>query len=166
MRHNDVAGTFEGQHYMKYAPTVAITLCLSAAAGAPALAALGGDAASVEADRAHMNGAVQTTPAAGYSVHEIKTPDGMVVREYLSAEGKVFGFSWHGPKGPDLQQLLGASYYDQYVQAASTPQPSRRLRSVELPGFKVYSSERYRVFSGRAWAPDLVPAGVSTDEIK
>jgi hypothetical protein len=151
---------------MKYAPTAVITLCLSAAAAAPALAALGGDLASVEADRAHMSGVVQTTPAAGYSVHEIKTPDGLVVREYVSTDGKVFGFSWHGPRAADLQQLLGASYYDQYVQAASAPQPSRRLRSVELPTFKVYSAERYRVFSGRAWAPDLVPAGVSTDEIK
>jgi|SRR5215469_5670805 len=152
---------------MKKAALAITALCLSVAAAAPALAALGGGAASVEADRAHMNGVMQSTAATGYSVREIASPDGMVVREYVADNGTVFGFSWRGPRSADLQQLLGPAYYSQYVQAANTtPQPSRRLRSIELPGLRVHSSVRYRAFYGRAWAPDLVPAGVSTDEIK
>lgn len=152
---------------MKYTPTLAIALCLSAAAAAPALASLRGDAASVEADRVHMNGVVQTTSGAGFSVHEIKTPEGTVVREYVSAEGKVFGFAWRGPKRPDLPQLLGPERYAAYAKAASsTPQPDRRHANVQLPEFVLYSGVRMGNFYGRAWAPDLVPAGVSTDEIK
>ena len=152
---------------MKYAPLAAIALCLSAAAAAPALASLKGDAASVEADRAHMRGFTQVTPGAGYSVHEIRTPEGMVVREYLSAEGKVFGFAWQGPKRPDLQQLLGPERYAEFAKAATaTRQPDRRHASVQLQDFVVYSAVRLGNFYGRAWAPELVPAGVSTDQIK
>jgi hypothetical protein len=38
--------------------------------------------------------------------------------------------------------------------------------NVELPGLVVHSSGRMRGFYGRAWAPDLVPQNVSTDDIK
>jgi hypothetical protein len=167
MRHNDVAGTAQGLHYMKKALLAVTALCLSAAAAAPALATLRGDVASVEADRAHMNGVIRTTPGTGYSVHEISTPEGTVVREYLSADGKVFGFSWRGVQRPDLPQLLGASHYTEFMKAAtSVRQPDRRHASVQLPELVVYSAVRLGHFYGRAWAPDLVPAGVSTDEIK
>ena len=152
---------------MKKAPIAVITLCLSTAAAAPALAALRGDAASVEADRVHMNGVIRTTPGAGYSVQEISTPEGAVVREYLSPEGKVFAFTWHGAQRPDLPQLLGPAHYTEFMKAAtSVRQPDRRHASVQLPEFVVYTAVRMGHFYGRAWAPDLVPTGVSTDEIK
>jgi hypothetical protein len=152
---------------MKKALLAITALCLFAAAAAPALATLRGDAASLEADRAHMNGVMRTTPGAGYSVHEISTPEGMVVREYLSPDGKVFGFSWQGPRRPDLPQLLGPSRYAEFAKAAtSVRQPDRRHASVQLPEFVVYTAVRLGHFYGRAWAPDLVPAGVSTDAIK
>jgi len=60
-------------------------VCISA----PALAGLGGDASSVEADRASMKGVVRTTPFVDYDIHEIQTPTGTVIHEYVSAQGKV-----------------------------------------------------------------------------
>src|ERR1700687_2688670 len=39
----------------------------------PALAALGGDVASVHEDQAHIKGTLTTTQAEAYTVHEIKT---------------------------------------------------------------------------------------------
>src|ERR1700758_611729 len=85
-------------------------VCVFAAAcvSAPALAGLGGDVGSVESDRLSMKGAVRVTPTVDYSVHEIQTPSGIVIREYVSTAGKVFAVSWRGPGLPDLSQLLGS----------------------------------------------------------
>jgi hypothetical protein len=152
---------------MKFAAPAAIALLLSLA-GSPAFATLGGDPTSVELDRSHMKGAVRVKAGAAgssYSVHEITTATGMTVREYVSADGKVFGFSWHGNTLPDLRQLLGP-YYDQFAQAARGPHYNHHYLGVELPGLKVYSGARSRAYYGRAWDPSLIPQNVSTDEIK
>jgi hypothetical protein len=167
MRHNaPVMDLAKERRYMKPLLNLAAALLLCAAT-APAWATLGGDPTSVEADRAHMKGALRasSTGTAPYSVHEITTASGMTVREYV-AGGKVFGFAWRGYSAPDLRQLLG-SYYGQFAQAASTPHGfDHHHFSVEAPGLRVYSGARSRAFYGRAWAPDLVPQGVSTDDIK
>ena len=81
------------------APLCALAVvCISA----PTFAALGGDASSVEADRASMKGALRVTPTVDYSLHEIQTSAGVVIHEYVSADGKVFAVSWRGPAIPDL----------------------------------------------------------------
>jgi Protein of unknown function (DUF2844) len=167
MRHNASDMEFAKERpYMKPLPILAGAVLLCAAT-APAWATLGGDPTSVEADRAHMKGALRVSAAdtTPYSVHEITTATGMTVREYV-AGGKVFGFSWRGNTAPDLRQLLG-SYYGQFAEAASTPHAiNHHHLSVEAPGLRVYSGARSRAFYGRAWAPDLIPQGVSTDDIK
>src|ERR1700722_14625097 len=84
----------------------------------PALAALGADVTSVQADLAHMKGAVRVTESTGFSVHEISTSYGTRVREFTGGDGKVFAVAWDGPVNPDLRQVLG-SYYDQFVTAAA-----------------------------------------------
>ena len=78
-------------------------VCVSA----PALAGLGGDATSVETDRVSMKAALRVTPFVDYEIHEIQTPAGTVIHEYVSAQGKVFAVSWRGTGLPDLSQLLG-----------------------------------------------------------
>jgi hypothetical protein len=151
---------------MKFIPRFGLAVILAAAAAAPAFAALGSDAASVLADRDQSLGTLHISTAAGYSVHEIiATRSGTTVREYLTPGGKVFGLAWRGPFMPSLQQFLGA-YFAQYEQAASAPHAGHRHMNVELPGLVVHSSGRMRGFYGRAWAPDLVPQNVSTDDIK
>jgi hypothetical protein len=151
---------------MKFIRTFGLAFALTIGAAAPALAALGGDTASVLADRDLVQGTLQISPAAGYSVHEITTPQGTRVREYLTPAGKVFGLAWRGPFMPDLHQLLGA-YAAQYEQAAATtPHSGHRHLSVELPTLVVHSSGRMRAFFGRAWVPDLIPQSVSADDIK
>jgi hypothetical protein len=140
--------------------------CSFAAAliAAPAWAALGGGAASVEADSAHMKGTVRVAPQANFTVHEIATSAGIVVHEYLSLEGKVFAVSWRGPGIPDLRQLLG-SYYGAFEQAASTTAHNHHNLAVETPDVVVQSSGRTRAFSGRAWAPALLPQSFSPNDI-
>jgi hypothetical protein len=150
---------------MKLTPTLLCSIALAAAAASPALAALGEDVSTVEADLVRMKGALRVTSTAAYAVHEITSADGTVVREYLSPQGKVFALSWHGPFMPDLRQVLG-SYYGQYEQAASVPHYGHRHLAVEEPGLVVHSSGRLRAFSGRAWVPGMVPADFSVDAIK
>jgi len=134
----------------------------------PALAALGGDVASVHQDQAHMKGTLKTTKAEAYTVHEIKANGGTVVKEYASPAGKVFAVSWRGPFIPNLQQLLG-TYFDQFSQAAKAQREShvgRRPLNIQQPGLVVQSGGHMRGFIGRAYAPDLVPPGTNLDALQ
>jgi hypothetical protein len=134
-------------------------------ASTPALAALGGDATSVEADRVKMKGELRVTSASGYAVHEIQTPSGTVVREYVSPNGKVFAVSWRGPTLPDLRQTLG-TYFEQYKAAAAGPHPSHNHLAVEQPGLVVHSTGHMRAYFGQAYVPGLLPQNFSVDDIK
>jgi Protein of unknown function (DUF2844) len=140
--------------------------CMAAAVcvSAPALAALGGDAASVETDRVSMKGALRVTPTVDYSVHEIQTPAGIVIREYVSGAGQVFAVTWQGPGIPDLRQMLG-SYYTEFAQARSEPHYNHHHLAVRTAGVVVESSGRTRAFFGRAWAPALLPQNFSLKDI-
>ena len=94
---------------------------------ARASAALGGDVTSVQADRQQMKATRSTAVQAvdsKYTVHEITTPYGTMVREYVSPDGKVFGVAWRGPFLPNFQQLLGDSYAS-LSRARSRPEAGR-----------------------------------------
>ena len=151
---------------MRLIRTAVWSIVLAASAAAPAFAELGGSGTSVEADRVSMKGALRITTSATFSVHEITTSFGTVVREYVSPADKVFAVSWHGPVIPDLKQMLG-SYYGQYQQASATASHlTHRHFVVQQPGLIVQSSGRMRAFYGRAWAPALLPQNVSISEIQ
>jgi Protein of unknown function (DUF2844) len=143
--------------------TALCSLILGACPFAAAVAGLGGDAASVEADRVRLKGAVRVTPEANFTVHEITTGK-MQIHEYLSSGGKVFAVSWRGPGIPDLKQMLG-EYYGQFAQAASAPHYNRHHLNVETPQVVVQSSGHTRSFFGRAWVPALLPQNFSVDQI-
>lgn len=145
--------------------SIVLFSALFAAAATPALAALGGDANSVQADQARMKGELRITAASGYTVHEITTAYGTQVREFAGADGKVFAVSWNGPFNPDLRQVLGG-YYDQFVQAASSVHGNHRHLLIQQPGLVVQNSGRMRAFSGRAWVPTMLPQSFSVDEIQ
>jgi Protein of unknown function (DUF2844) len=134
----------------------------------PVLAALGGDVASVQEDQAQMKGTLKTTEGMTYTVHEIKTGTGTLVREYVSRAGEVFGVSWQGPFIPDMQQLLG-SYFDAYASAAQTQRTAHRGRTplnIQQPGLVVESNGHMRSYSGRAYDPGKLPQGVSANDIR
>jgi hypothetical protein len=139
---------------------------IAACACAPALAALGGDATSVEADRASLNGTLRVSPADGYVVHEIQASGGMLIHEYLSPAGRVFAVSWHGPGIPDLRQMLG-SYYASFTQAqaASSAHYNHHHLSIRTPDLVVESQGHARAFRGVAWAPALLPQNFSVSQI-
>jgi Protein of unknown function (DUF2844) len=134
-------------------------VCVSA----PALAGLGGDAASVEADRASMQGALRVTPGVDYDVHEIQTPAGTVIHEYVSAQGQVFAVSWRGGGIPDLGRLLGK--YSAQLAKAPRSHSSRHHLRIETPEVVMQSDAYLRNRSGRAWLPALLPQNLSLKNI-
>lgn len=129
----------------------------------PALAALGGDVTTVEADRARLKGALHMRTTATYTIHEIQL-SGLVVREFVAPSGEVFAVSWQGSGIPDLQQMLG-SYYAEFAQAASIAHFDHHHLNVQTPRVVVQSRGHTREFSGRAWAPALLPQNFSLGDL-
>jgi hypothetical protein len=132
----------------------------------PAFAVLGEDVTSVQADRAHMQAEVSVLPTPSYSVHEMRTSTGVVVREFVSPAGEVFEVSWQGPQIPDLRQLLGA-HFDEYMQAAQSSEHIRRHAVHIETGDLVFESGGHMGFlTGRAYLRSKVPDGSSPDAIR
>jgi hypothetical protein len=131
-------------------------------------ASLGSDSASVEADRAKLQGTLETTTHESFAVHQIQAATGVTVREYMSPAGKIFAVTWQGPFHPDLQQVLG-SYYDQYMQAAKSQLAARHGRGpvlIQQNGLVVEIAGHLRSFSGRAYVQQMLPSDVSLKDIK
>jgi hypothetical protein len=130
-------------------------------------AALGESVDSVASDQKAISAvrrAMKTST--GYTVHEIRS-ETITVREYVSPSGVVFGIAWNGLTHPDLTPLLGA-YTDEYQKAMrkAKRQPGRRHVQVKTDGVVVEKWGHMRKLQGRAYAPALIPQGVSVDEIK
>jgi Protein of unknown function (DUF2844) len=133
----------------------------------PAMASLGGNAGSIQADTAHMNANVTRSSADAYEVHQLQSPTGTVVNEYLSSSGTVFAVTWHGPFMPDMQQILG-SYFQPYSAAlASQPhQYGRHPLDIRQQGLVVQTGGHMRAHWGRVYVPALTPEGVSPEQFQ
>lgn len=133
-----------------------------------AYAGLGGDLNSVMNDQIHFQGSLQTTHTASFTVHEIHPQTGTVIREYVSSSGTVFAVSWRGAWLLDMQQLLG-SYFEQYANAAKAQmasRPGRRPLQITQPDFVFQQGGHMRSFMGRAYLPQMLPAGMHAEEIQ
>jgi len=140
-------------------------LLLAGAITLPAFAALGGDATSVDADAAKMKAQTRATAVAGYTVKEITLPSGTILREYVSAEGKVFAVTWHGMTPPDLQQTLG-TYFEQFKAASAAPHAGHHHLSIRQPELVLSTGGHMRAMNGKAYVPALLPPSFSVDDIK
>jgi hypothetical protein len=132
-----------------------------------AFGSLGGDLNSVMTDQIHFQGSVKTTETSSFfMVHEIHPQTGIVIREYVSPAGKVFAISWHGPWMPDMHQLLG-SYFQQYSDGVKAQAaPGRRFIRIAQPDFVFQHGGHMRSYVGRAYLPQLLPAGVTVEDIQ
>lgn len=171
---------------LRAAVPAALVLCALAGLARSAYAELGGSPMSPPADAttatlspiAHAassgqgasGGATATTtaPAAAYTVSATTYSTGTQVREYVDANGTVFGIAWNGPRMPDLQTLLG-SYFPQYASAVKAERaalPGRRPVAVEQTDLVVHSGGHMGSFFGQAWLPSALPTGVTGADIK
>ncbi len=140
----------------------------------PASASLGGSSSSVEEDSARMNASLQIVQHNIYAVHQITAPQGTVINEYVSQDGRVFAVSWHGQFPAQMQQILG-TYFEQYVAALKTQaqlnqaQPrvyGHRPLNLQLLGLVVQTSGQMGAYSGRAYIPEMLPQGTMAGQIQ
>ncbi|WP_246796444.1 DUF2844 domain-containing protein [Burkholderia perseverans] len=145
--------------------------------GAPTPPPAGDTAAVVRTLSASINASAQlagsgstagTTAGGAYTVRETTLGSGTVIREYLGANGTVFGFAWQGPTKPDLAALLGA-YLPQYlsgVEASHTAHGLRAPIAVDSGSLVVHAGGHMGAFVGQAWLPAALPAGVTGNDIQ
>lgn len=149
----------------RYLGCLTAAVLVSQLACLPAFATLGEDATTVENDRIKLKAQVRSTAVAGYNVHEITSPTGTTVREYVNDAGKVFAVAWTGPLPPDFQQTLG-KYFPQYVANASSHRVGTRHLTIQGTDLVVQSNGRMRAFFGTAYVPSLLPPNFSVDDIQ
>lgn len=133
----------------------------------PVFASLGGNLASVEADRVQMRASSTVISSDSYDVHQIQAPDGTVVNEYVSSTGVVFAVAWHGQFLPDMQQILGA-YFTQYSAAlqSQAKRYGRHPLNIQQPGLVVQTGGHMRDYYGRVYVPSLLPKNLNPDQIQ
>lgn len=135
--------------------------CLS---NAPAHAALGGQAETVDGDTTAMHAIGHASRVQGlYIVHTITLPSGTVVREYVASSGRVFGVAWEGPTLPDLRATLGDAF-DRYVSASAAGR--KAALAVAASDLVIYSGGHLRAFSGQAYLPQALPSGVDASVVR
>jgi len=146
--------------------TVLLSLLLTLPLPLPAAAGLGGDATPVAAEQKAGKSIIRrAVPARNYTIQDIPSADGTTIREFVTAEGKVFGVTWTGPVMPNLEQLFGA-HFEAYREAVAGRSRGRGPVRVDRSDLVVESSGRMRAFRGRAYVPQMLPAGVTADEIR
>lgn len=160
----------------------ALVGCAVAASSSPARAALGGAPISTPSDAtttvlapaARAAPSAMAGPASGaatlspYSVRATTFSSGTQVREYIGADGRVFGIAWNGPRMPDLSTLLG-NYFPEYasgVRAIRTVRHGRGPVAVDNADLSVHSGGHMGSFFGQAWLPGALPAGMTGADIK
>ena len=87
------------------------------------------------------------------------------VNEYATSTGQIIAYAWQGPTMPDLPALLG-KYADSYRTgvAAEVPDGNLHASRVVRPDVVVESGGPMRGYTGRAWLPAALPAGVTADD--
>ncbi len=146
------------------------SLCLATAllvGAARVEAALGETVQSIENDQKTLSAMRHSSAVrSGYTVHEIDTGS-TLVREYTSPSGIVFAVAWNGLTHPDLTRLLG-QYTGEYQDAIKKTAPKRGQRRLQVKANRVIVEKwgHMRNLQGRAYVPELIPAGVNIDEIK
>jgi hypothetical protein len=147
-------------------PSTLLTILLIALS-CPSWAALGDNEQSIQRDAAHLRGSLHVVSATPYVLHEIQTPSGYTVREFVSPGGTVFAVSWSGPGGIDLQSLLGI-YFEPFQQAAAARQQRQQRGPLQLntPGLVFEQAGHMRAIHGRAYIPQLLPPNMDPNEIR
>ena len=147
-------------HRIIKAALVTVGLAAGFGAARDARATLGGDLTSVSTNTQVLGAKRQMQKVAAGERHELTLPSGIVVHEYVSPSGAVYAVTWRGPRKPDLRELLGP-YFAQLSSRAS--KGGHHQMNLEGTDFVVQSMGHRHSFTGRAWVPSLVPAGVKVD---
>jgi hypothetical protein len=109
--------------------------------------------------------AAQPANAAPYSMRQSVDANGVTIREYVLPQNVVFAVKWNGPIRPDMTALLG-SYFPNFVNAGQSHTAGTGPLIDGNDDFRIESAGRMGRFSGMAWLPRLIPAGVRPGDLK
>ena len=140
-------------------------LLLGSAFCAPAWAALGDAVGSVTSDSQVLAARAQVAKHAAFTVQELHTPTGAVIRDFITPSGVVFAVSWRGPFKPSMALLLGR-YFGDYARAPRSPGSTRSRLVIEQPQLVVHAGGHMRSFAGIAYVPQLLPAHVTEADLQ
>jgi len=133
----------------------------------PAWAALGQYEGSISLDKQALKSEDQVRAFPAYKVHQLTTTHGVTVREYVSAQGLVFGVSWGGRFMPDLHQLLG-NYVNNVQSASASETHIRHLRGITIKtsDFVFTNFGHMQSWAGSAYVPSMIPANVTAEVVR
>ncbi|MEC5407270.1 DUF2844 domain-containing protein [Paraburkholderia sp. MPAMCS5] len=153
----------------KFAMLSAMLLPLSSYAalgGAPVAAAFAPSVLrAVTPQPSPAPGTSQLARTASYATHQSVDANGVTIREYVLPNNVVFAVTWEGPIRPDMRALPG-SYFANYVAAGQTGMRGSGPLIEGNDDFRIESAGRLGHFSGMAWVPRLVPAGVRPGDLE
>ena len=113
----------------------------------------------------HSAGALSSTKSQPYSTVDSITDGGTAVREFVGPDGQVFAVTWKGPLMPNLSTLLG-EYFAQYTSPSALQPTTHSARFVRNDSLVVQSTGHMHAFSGIAYLPKKLPAGVTADNLQ
>jgi hypothetical protein len=148
---------------------IAVGLCTPLLFSALAQATLGEKSASIATNRVQMKSVQRlatVNTVKGYGVDE-SVVGGTTIRQYTTTDGTVFAITWDGIAEPDLAILLGA-FKTRYIEAAKAKVRVRRSRFSEIraDGLVVQKMGHMRAYHGVITATDLMPSGLTAEDLQ
>lgn len=102
-----------------------------------------------------------------FNTREVALETGTSLVEYIDSGGRVFAISWAGPVLPPLEQWLGP-YFSRFSEAVALGRQASNLGTplgISTDKLVVKSRGRMRSFTGYAYVPALVPAGLRLQDV-
>jgi hypothetical protein len=130
-----------------------------------AQAALGEDVSAVANDQARLQASLQVRQNSHFAVHELSSPTGIKVREFVAESGKVFAVSWSGGWRPNLRDIMG-EHYDRFIAGTRGRRMAHGPVRIDLPGMVVVMGGHQRAFFGHVYLTALVPADIALEDLQ
>ncbi len=127
-----------------------------------AQAELGGNLASIMQEQKTFGSTLTTSPQSNYTIYIQNISPDLVIKEYVSNSGNIFGVAWKGSTLPNFQVLLG-SYYSNYLSAQ---QQNPRSVFSQDNNLVIESGGVMGGYIGRAYLPKQVPTGLAPTAIQ
>ena len=127
-----------------------------------AQAELGGNLASIMQEQKFFGSTLTISPQSNYTIYIQNISPDLVIKEYVSNSGNIFGVAWKGSTLPNFQILLG-SYYSNYLSAQ---QQNPRSVFSQDNNLVIESGGVMGGYIGRAYLPKQLPTGLAPSAIQ
>jgi hypothetical protein len=127
-----------------------------------AKAELGGNLTGITQEQKTFGSSLTSSPQSNYTIYIQSISPDLVIKEYVSSSGNIFGVAWKGSTLPNFQILLG-NYYSNYLSAQQQNPRSVFLQDNNLV---IESSGVMGGYIGRAFLPKQVPTGLAPAAIQ